>query len=177
MKILGNKSRYGEAKRAEIEAVKQGKWVGFEVLTAVSMKMAVFWVVAPCSLVEVYQRFGGPCCLHHQGDTHRLDGGGSKDLRNVGKLLPDYTVLQPRRQPSSRRMSANILHLSYWNLLQTVAGPQYRSLQVTVMKMFWTAAENSWHPLSPVIFLLHEDVYSFSRSSLLSDRPEVPPTA
>jgi hypothetical protein len=37
--------------------------VGFEVLTAVSTKMAVFWVVAPCSLVEVYQRFTGPCCL------------------------------------------------------------------------------------------------------------------
>jgi hypothetical protein len=36
--------------------------VGFEVLMAVSMKIAVFWVVA---------------------------------------LLPDYTVLQPRRQPSS----------------------------------------------------------------------------
>jgi hypothetical protein len=32
------------------------------------MKIAVFWVVAPCSLVEVYQRFRGPCCLHHQGD-------------------------------------------------------------------------------------------------------------
>jgi hypothetical protein len=29
------------------------------------MKMAVFWVVAPCSLVELYQRFRGPCCLHH----------------------------------------------------------------------------------------------------------------
>jgi hypothetical protein len=42
--------------------------VGFEVLTAVSMKIAVFWVVAPCSLVEFYQRFRGPCCLHHQGD-------------------------------------------------------------------------------------------------------------
>jgi hypothetical protein len=27
--------------------------VGFEVLTAVRTKMAVFWVVAPCSLVEV----------------------------------------------------------------------------------------------------------------------------
>jgi hypothetical protein len=36
--------------------------VGFEVLTAVSMKMVVFWVAAPCSLVEVYQRFRGPCC-------------------------------------------------------------------------------------------------------------------
>jgi hypothetical protein len=45
--------------------------------------MVVFWVVAPCSLVEVYQRFRGPCCLHHQGDS------------------PEYTVLQPRRQPSS----------------------------------------------------------------------------
>jgi hypothetical protein len=29
--------------------------VGFEVLTAASMKMDVFWVVTPCSLVEVYQ--------------------------------------------------------------------------------------------------------------------------
>jgi hypothetical protein len=45
----------------------------------VSMKMVVFWVVAPCS----------------QGD----DNGGSKDLWNFGKLLPDYTALQPRRQP------------------------------------------------------------------------------
>jgi hypothetical protein len=31
------------------------------------MKMAVFWVVAPCSLVEVYQRFRGTFWLHHQG--------------------------------------------------------------------------------------------------------------
>jgi predicted nucleotidyltransferase len=31
--------------------------VGFEVLTAASVKMAVFWVVAPCSMVEVYRRF------------------------------------------------------------------------------------------------------------------------
>jgi hypothetical protein len=33
---------------------------------AVSTKMAVFWVVAPCSLVEV--------------DEYRPDDGGSKDL-------------------------------------------------------------------------------------------------
>jgi hypothetical protein len=30
-------------------------FVGFEVLTVVSTKMAVFWVMAPCSLVEVYR--------------------------------------------------------------------------------------------------------------------------
>jgi hypothetical protein len=35
---------------------------------AVSTKVAVFWIVAPCSLVDVYERFRGPCCLHHQGD-------------------------------------------------------------------------------------------------------------
>jgi hypothetical protein len=46
--------------------------VGFEVLTAVSTKMAVFWVLAPCSLVEVYQRFRGPCYLHHQIDMRCL---------------------------------------------------------------------------------------------------------
>jgi hypothetical protein len=60
--------------------------------------MAVFWFVAPCSLVEVYHHFRGPCCLHYQGnEANRPDDGGSKD---VGKLLPDYTALQPRRQPS-----------------------------------------------------------------------------
>jgi hypothetical protein len=42
--------------------------IGFEVVTAASMKMIVFWVVAPCSLVEVYQLFRGACCLHHQGN-------------------------------------------------------------------------------------------------------------
>jgi hypothetical protein len=34
--------------------------------------MAVFWVAAPCGLVEVYQRFRGPCCLHHQGDESHM---------------------------------------------------------------------------------------------------------
>jgi hypothetical protein len=37
-----------------------------------SMKMAVFWVVALCSLVEVYHRFRGPCCLHHQDDEYDI---------------------------------------------------------------------------------------------------------
>jgi hypothetical protein len=52
----------------------------------VKSKIAFFWVVAPCSLVEFYQR---------------PDDGGSKDLWNAGKLLPDYKTLQPIRQPSS----------------------------------------------------------------------------
>jgi hypothetical protein len=31
------------------------------------MKMGVFWVVAPCRLVDIYRRFEGAYCLHHQG--------------------------------------------------------------------------------------------------------------
>jgi hypothetical protein len=30
-----------------------------EALTAVTMKIKVFWDVSPCSLVKVYRRFGG----------------------------------------------------------------------------------------------------------------------
>jgi hypothetical protein len=29
--------------------------------------VAVFWVAVRCSLEEIYQRFRGACCLHHQG--------------------------------------------------------------------------------------------------------------
>jgi hypothetical protein len=36
---------------------------------AANMKMAVFCVVTPCSLVEVYRRFRGASCLHHQMDA------------------------------------------------------------------------------------------------------------
>jgi hypothetical protein len=49
--------------------------IGFEILMVVRMKMAVFYVVAPCSLVEVYQRFRLTCCLHY-----RPDDRGSKYL-------------------------------------------------------------------------------------------------
>jgi hypothetical protein len=46
----------------------------------VGTKIAVFWVVAPCSLVEVHQRFRDPCCFHHQGyDGGSPDDRGSKD--------------------------------------------------------------------------------------------------
>jgi hypothetical protein len=33
-----------------------------------NMKMAVFWDVAQCSLVEAYRRFRDACCLYHQDE-------------------------------------------------------------------------------------------------------------
>jgi hypothetical protein len=80
----------------------------FQVLTATSMKMTVFWDVAPCSLVWVISASAGhgspsstPSKDVGSSATHRPDDGGSKHLKHVGKLLPDYTAKHPRRQPSS----------------------------------------------------------------------------
>jgi hypothetical protein len=66
----------------------------YQVLTAASMKMTVFWVVAPRSLLEVYWRFRCACYVHHQG--------ASGHLWNVDKRLPDYTAQQPKRQLCQR---------------------------------------------------------------------------
>jgi hypothetical protein len=68
-------------------------------LRFIQVKMAVFWVVSPCSLVEVYRRFIGAYCLHHQDDDYPYDGGRNH-LWNVRKFLSDYTA-QPIRQSSS----------------------------------------------------------------------------
>jgi len=59
----------------------------FEAFAAVMFHVEVFWIVTPCSIVVGYQRFRGPCCLHPQG---------SMDLWNVGILLLQYMVSQPR---------------------------------------------------------------------------------
>jgi hypothetical protein len=56
-----------------------------QVLTAASIKMAVFWGVAPCSVVEVYRRYRGIFCLHHHGDSPRLYGATPQET--VGMLL------------------------------------------------------------------------------------------
>jgi hypothetical protein len=54
---------------------RRGNAMIYLLRTSVILKVAVFWVVAPCN----------------------PDDGGSKCLWNVGKLLLDYTALQPRR--------------------------------------------------------------------------------
>jgi hypothetical protein len=53
----------------------------------VFLKMAVFWVLAPCSLVEVYRRFRGACCLHHQGDREIGKSFLHKVIKGVQKNI------------------------------------------------------------------------------------------
>jgi hypothetical protein len=49
----------------------------FQVLTAVSLKMAVFWVVAPCSLVE---KFTDILEVLAASIIREIDGAGNKHL-------------------------------------------------------------------------------------------------
>jgi hypothetical protein len=53
--------------------------------------------------------------------THRPDDWGSKDLWNVGKLLPNYTTLQLRRQPSSQMNPVHILISYFFDVHYTVS--------------------------------------------------------
>lgn len=50
--------------------------MGFEVITAMSVKMAVSCVVASCGncLVEVFRCFRGECCLYFRGGDRPDDG-------------------------------------------------------------------------------------------------------
>jgi hypothetical protein len=69
--------------------------------------MAVFCVVAPCSLVEVYQRFRGSCCLHHQGNdssetlvnfyqTTRRYNPEDSHLSTINSLVKETQVIVER---------------------------------------------------------------------------------
>jgi hypothetical protein len=81
------------------------------------MKSTVAWDWTLCSLVDVYRHFVRTYCLRLQGQSVRpvsketdieysslfglifnTEDGDSKVLRNVRKLLLDYTASLPRRQ-------------------------------------------------------------------------------
>jgi hypothetical protein len=73
-----------------------------------SVKMAVFWVVAPCSLVVVYQRFRVPCCLHHQGDKF----SSVNFYQTTRSYNPEDTHLRtPRRENLESYYNVNIFML------------------------------------------------------------------
>jgi hypothetical protein len=61
--------------------------IRFEVLTATSMKMTVFWDVAPCSRIDIDWRFGWAYCLHHHGFFNFLM---RKVVRSSGKSVNIY---------------------------------------------------------------------------------------
>jgi hypothetical protein len=65
MRRAGNMGDNRMRVKARIKAEKNCYEVEFEILTAVTMKSTVFWVVTSCSSIELDLR--GTCRLHLQG--------------------------------------------------------------------------------------------------------------
>jgi hypothetical protein len=63
--------------------------------------------------------------------THRPDDGGSKDLWNVGKLLPDYTALQPKRQPFS--LWRQYVSPKLWHLPTSLHGAKTQNNNIVIL--------------------------------------------
>jgi hypothetical protein len=59
--------------------------VRFEVSTAVRMMMTFFWVLAPCRLVGIWQRFGETHCHTHGSVYQRLKGTCYPHIKDVYK--------------------------------------------------------------------------------------------
>jgi hypothetical protein len=61
--------------------------------------MAVFWVVAPCSLIEIYQRFRRICCLNHQVDGAACTSETSVNFYQTTRCYnPEDSHLHTRRR-------------------------------------------------------------------------------
>jgi hypothetical protein len=111
--------------------------------------MAVFWVVVTCSLVkayivpqitnqhsvEVYQRFRGLCCRHHQ--------------RPQGPLkLPNYTALQTQKtvifMPAVVMRTSAPTVLSLWQpTTQTPGSPFFSQMIFSVCCQLFTVIMKS----------------------------------
>lgn len=71
-----------------LENILDNKMAFVCILKIFGMKMSVFYGIAPCSSEDVCWRFRGACeTARHQ----RPDDEGIKHLRNIGKLLLDFT--------------------------------------------------------------------------------------
>jgi hypothetical protein len=56
-----------------------------QVVMATSMKMAVFWDVALCSLIDISRRFGGDYCFYHH----------LRAASNIGQYPAEYKGQNP----------------------------------------------------------------------------------
>jgi hypothetical protein len=54
-------------KRIKKKLTNKNYFVGFDVVTAMVMKITIFPDITPCSPLKVNRRFGGTYCLHLQG--------------------------------------------------------------------------------------------------------------
>jgi hypothetical protein len=70
-------------------------------LSLYTVKMAVFWVVASCILVEVYQRFRGTCCLHLMMEAERTSETLVNFYQTIRRYNPEDSHIHTHRLRTS----------------------------------------------------------------------------
>jgi hypothetical protein len=72
-----------------------------DTLSKAIRKVAVFWLVAPLGLVEVYRRFRGTSCLHHQGalmmEAESTSETSANFFQTTRRYNPEDSHLHTRR--------------------------------------------------------------------------------
>jgi hypothetical protein len=104
-------------------------------------KKTVFWVVAPCSLVEIHQSFRGARCLHHHGD---------ESLIATRRKNPEDSHLHTRsRQNLKSRFHNSFIMPSYREMTR----PHFRLLIVYYYYYYLFLLQLGLHPVAVVLTL------------------------
>jgi hypothetical protein len=113
------------------------KLAGFLVLTAASMKMVVFWVLAPCSLVDAYQNFRGTCYLQHQDED-------SAATQETAIFIPGFytqiTLTFSNSLHTSFLLVYHNLILVTSKLLTLVKHHKFSTLLTPILEHFYTSS-------------------------------------
>jgi hypothetical protein len=107
------------------------------------MKMAAFWFVAPCSLVQFYRRFKGTCCLIAvMIEAASISETSANFYKTTRRYNPEDSHLQPIRlaMPASNNAQTTVciftkLSLQYITLL-TVC------LAIMIFRVKWTCFDS-----------------------------------
>jgi hypothetical protein len=85
-------------KLTESEGISGGKisFVGFEVLTAVTMRRALLWVATPCGEVQLHGRFMRLCCHHLQDKRRNKVTVKSQRKRRVNRTWNTFPMEAPK---------------------------------------------------------------------------------
>jgi hypothetical protein len=79
------------------------------------MKIAGFWVVAPCGPVEVYRRFRGACYVQHQSHACGFHIALTMEAASTTETLVNFYRTTRRYNPEDGHF-----HLSFYILLQSL---------------------------------------------------------
>jgi hypothetical protein len=75
--------------------------------------MAVFWVAAPCSLVDVTRRFRGTCCLQQQGNRETF-------TRLHGATIQKAAIFKNPVRTSKKTQCVSITKINYLILFKEI---------------------------------------------------------